>query len=463
MLHSILTTLLLALPAAGIAWEESLAATLQRAADEQRVVFIAINMDGERANDRMVDDVYKDKNIVALSELTLNLVGSVTPHTKLGRCSRFGSIECESHRLVESDIRGRFLRPDADGHVIAPQHLFLDPAGAVLLSVPYGVTSEELEWCFAAALRKVDPTLKLDLSSGARAPKRVVMGGVADAADIETPPTQAEVEQIIKDIRKGTIRGGQRLTAIMRLLLSDDPEAMKMVQTELLGGRGGRGGRGGGRGDGEDTASAKARIMHRMGKVSPTAYWEVALEFLSSTEEALRFEAIATLEQLARKETLKDLRNALRKAEDPRSERSLLRATAAAGAGDKRTRTDLLKKCSSEKDMLLRTNAVLALGHLAAHKDVDAALTELLTESGGPESLSMAAALAMAMTREGSWVELLSSVVARAPDTPLAKACTASIKALEDGSLNAIQAIFMRVSRDEIVRERLFGAAAGGN
>ena len=43
--------------------------------------------------------------------------------------------------------------PDSSGAVIAPQHVFLGGDGSVLLSVPYEVSSLELQWCFGEAWR----------------------------------------------------------------------------------------------------------------------------------------------------------------------------------------------------------------------------------------------------------------------------------------------------------------------
>ncbi|MFT6111159.1 MAG: hypothetical protein ACJA2W_004089, partial [Planctomycetota bacterium] len=64
-------------PAAkGIEWADTFDGALMTAVTEGRVVFIAVNMDGERANERMVKNVYGDKRIVALSERSVNLIAS---------------------------------------------------------------------------------------------------------------------------------------------------------------------------------------------------------------------------------------------------------------------------------------------------------------------------------------------------------------------------------------------------
>ena len=71
--------------AGDIEWKTSLGASLREAGASQRVVFLAVNMDGERANDRMVKEVYKDKAIQALAERTINLVASNDTHAADGK------------------------------------------------------------------------------------------------------------------------------------------------------------------------------------------------------------------------------------------------------------------------------------------------------------------------------------------------------------------------------------------
>ena len=151
------TSVLLLLPlpvrpvagAADIDWQPSYETALLRAADEDRVLFVAVNMDGERANDRTADKTYHDKTVVGLSEHTLNLVASLSEHAKPDRtCPRFGDVTCADHRRVDIDVRENVLAPDDEGYVIAPQHVFLKPDGEVILSVPYEISAAELEWCF---------------------------------------------------------------------------------------------------------------------------------------------------------------------------------------------------------------------------------------------------------------------------------------------------------------------------
>lgn len=455
MFDTALLSAALVLASGDIAWEGSYDAALKRARDEGRVVFVAVNMDGERANDRMVKDVYTDKSIVALAGQTVNLIASAAHHSESGTCPRFGGISCKAHRDAEQALREEYLRPAADGQVVAPQHLFLDPEGNVLLSVVYGVRTEELEWCFVTALKQVDPDTSVKASARARAPRRVVLGATSDPAELEPIPSRAEVEEIAKELKKGTLRGSERMDAVLRLLLTDDPVAIETVLQELRAGPGGA--RGGGRGGGERNVEQKARILHRCGVVSPAAYWAAIVELVDSSEDELRHETIAALEQLAAPESLKDVRAALKKTKEPRAERGLLRALGSAGAADKGVRAELLKRAEHEQDSVLRINAVLALGHLTPHDEVATFLGNLLADPSAEEDLRVAAACAMALTRAAEWKTALEPHAQAAQDTPLKAACVAAVQALEQGSLSRIEEPFVRVSRDEIVRERYFG------
>ena len=65
---------------AQIAWEADFEAAKQRAAAERKVLFIAINMDGEKANQTLATKTYTEAEVVALSKETVNLIASKYDH-----------------------------------------------------------------------------------------------------------------------------------------------------------------------------------------------------------------------------------------------------------------------------------------------------------------------------------------------------------------------------------------------
>lgn len=452
--------------AGGIAWRTSLSETQREAGASQSVVFLAVNMDGERANDRMVKEVYSDKAIQSLSTHTLNLIASNDTHSSSGKtCKRFGEITCEDHRHVDADVRSEVLAPDEGGFVVAPQHVFLGPDGGVLLSVPYEIRAEELEWCFAMALRTNDPDLQLKVSSEARPPKRLIMGGVFQVgAEAEaTPLTRESALELISELKKGLLRGEELRSAYRRLAMADEPEARDYMLSVLrtvprAGGRGGRGGGPGGddRDDNGEIRDRRPRLMRWIGANSPRSYWEVCIEFIDENDAALRAEAVVAIEQLGAKESVKAINSRLRKEKDEAIKKNLLRALGTCGADDKTARKTLLKQAGSKKEPVLQTNAILALGWLSAHEDVTEALNEFFTEEEGAQRIP--ATLAMAISRDESWIAVLKEALEADPDAELKSHIEAALLVLEGGSLQTVESRHKEVAGDEIPRDRLFGA-----
>lgn len=455
------------LQAGDIAWRTDLRETLREAKASKQVVFVAVNMDGERANDRMVKDVYKDKLIVELAGRSLNLVASNDTHAGEGKtCPRFGHVTCKEHRHVDVDVRTQVLAPDEEGYVIAPQHLFLGPDGQVLLSVPYEVGVAELEWCFVAALKAVDPDLVLEPSKEARPPKRLVMAGVhaLGAESSELPLTREGALELVAELKKGMIRGAERQKSLRKLAMADEKEAREYLLNVLRtapgrgAGGGGRGGGGGGGPEGEKN-DPRPRLMHWIGANSPASYWEVCAEFLGENDLLLRKEAVVAVEQLGSPDALKAIQKALRKEKDESVAKNLLRALGTCGGDDKGARKTLLKQAKSDKKPLLQANAVVALGWLSPDEEVAEFLTETLSEGEG--QVQIGAVLAMAITRDGAWVELLQAKLEDEPEAPLKEAIEAALAVLKGGPLGGIEGDVTRITSDELKRERLFGTGRG--
>ncbi|MCB9914018.1 MAG: hypothetical protein H6828_02580 [Planctomycetes bacterium] len=448
---------------AGIEWQAEYEQALQLAKDEGRVVFIAVNMDGERANDRLAEKTYQDKRIRELAQSTVNLVASNFDHAKSGStCPRFGTIGCDQHRRVDVDVRGKVLAPDADGFVIAPQHVWLAPSGEVLLSVPYDVSEAELEWCFVTALRTVDPDFAWHLPSDARAPKRLVMGGVAQTGE-ETgaglpPPTRAEALELLDKLKRG-LRGDEHQKALRRLAQADEPEACNymvgILRAAAGGGRGG-GGRGGGGPAGDGSEPGKDRrieLLRWIATSSPPSYWEVVAEVLSAGEPALRAQAVVAIEELAAPESLKEVRAALSKEKDAKIKKDLYRALGAVARDDAKARKTLLKQAGDKRQPLWQRNAILALGMLTPDEEVHAFLTELVTSGEG--QVREAALAAIALTRDPAWLELLKGDLT---GTESFTALLVNVRAvLEGGKLALVRDAVEALGEDDLPRDRLFG------
>lgn len=478
MLNLLIALALNAAPAAEIAWQPALEGALERAATEKKLVFLAVNMDGERANDRMVEKVYTDKTVIELSTHALNVIASAAEHAGGDKsCPRFHGIRCMDHRRSDSAARKELLKADLQGMVVAPQHVFLGPDGKVILSVPYEISAAELEWCFATALQKAAPDLKTPMPPQARMPRRVILGGVFDPSNGEAgaaPPTHKEVEELIKELRKGRA-DKDAVTMMLRLLLTDDPAAMEFVELELKssggmgGGRGGGGGGGGGRGGGggagpgapgaagRDGGGKHQRILHAIGDLSPAAYWQMTAEFLGDNDVQLRSEAAVALEQLGAADALKELQTALAKEQNPLVQGRILRALGSCGAADARVKSQLVKRARTEKNEKLRAAAVAALGWLDADAEVKELLEGLLAK--GTEAERTAAIGAMAITRSAAWKPLLEKAQAETRDEAQQKLLQSALEAIGGASLKPIALALERATGDDIERERLFGRA----
>ena len=149
-----------------IQWATSLDDALEKAKAEKRVIFVAMNMDGERANDEIAADHYKDPILVKLSRNTINLFCSNNLHKKSGGCTRCKGTTCAAHRKSDFDVRRKILGVDGDAALVAPQHLFVSPEGKVIHSAAYFITKGELEWMWVDAIREIQPTF--DWAPGGR-------------------------------------------------------------------------------------------------------------------------------------------------------------------------------------------------------------------------------------------------------------------------------------------------------
>ncbi|HEX9792528.1 MAG TPA: hypothetical protein VGC54_00950, partial [Planctomycetota bacterium] len=219
-----------------IAWEADYAGAFGRAATEKKVVLLAVNMDGERANDTIAEKVYADEVVLEQAAGIVALVGSQSVHGSPGKtCKRFGTLTCEQHQQVDVKARASVLKAAVDGRVVSPQHVLLGPDGAVILSVPYEIRAGELAWCIVTARRALDPAAKIPMPATARAPRRLIMGGVHDPGSDENaclPLTEGELKEVMAQLRTSR-EALEVISAFHRILATDHPDAVKFVATEL--------------------------------------------------------------------------------------------------------------------------------------------------------------------------------------------------------------------------------------
>lgn len=446
---TVLASILLSAPtllAAGedIEWAASYAEGMTRAAEESRVVFVAVHMPGERGNERMARDVYTDDAVVALAGRTVNLVAvAMDLWREQGTRLDLGDLTEEQLRRLDIDLRTNVLTSDDRGYVIAPQHVFLKPDGEVLLAVPWELTAAELEWCFVRALSLADPEDAPAASARARPPKELLVGETPEVEETRgpAPATLEEVEALIRERDKGMPKSA-RWTALLRIFTADEEVARKYATREMRSG-------------GRNADANKAGLIRNVARLSPASWWEVVVEFADHPSELVREEVAACLEVLEAPDAARDVQKTLRKEKEPRLVGAWLRAWAASAPGDERARKEVLEAVEKAKGLRERAGAVIALGHLVPGEDVDAALAELLDANELEEELRLAAIVAAALTRNERWGAPLAALAQGEGDT--ASAAAAAARVLGGGKLFALGPYVRTATGDRVDRERLFG------
>jgi HEAT repeat protein len=136
-----------------IQWESDFDAALQRAKTENKPLFVAFLMDKEPANDETIYKLYTDPDILKLTAKFVCLACCVGTHElDHDTCSKFPGCTCEQHQAIEKKARARWIVGE---DVLAPQHVFCDPDGQVLLRKVYFVPKETLQSSMAVALAAV--------------------------------------------------------------------------------------------------------------------------------------------------------------------------------------------------------------------------------------------------------------------------------------------------------------------
>src|SRR4029079_13729128 len=109
-----------------IQWQRSLDDALAIATTEKRPILIAVNVDGESASDRIVDEVYRDPKFVAWTRKFACVAASISRHNprdhdEHGRrilCPRLGNVTCGEHIALATIPHDTYL----GGERISPRH-----------------------------------------------------------------------------------------------------------------------------------------------------------------------------------------------------------------------------------------------------------------------------------------------------------------------------------------------------
>ena len=391
-----------------IKWTTDLDAAFARAKDEKRVIFVAINMDGERANAEMLAEHYRDGRLAKLSRQTVNIFCTQSKER------RVSGVSVEQQHHCEVQVRERILKATPDTWVVSPQHLFLGPDGKILSSVPYRVTKGELEWMWVDAIHKIDKDFAWKLPGSAHAPRRLRYDGKPAApAEGKKPPTKEEVDEILDGLNKDGLSGWARAREKIPILMrSDDKRAMDVAVTVL----------------GFIQGERRARMLDGIGATSPRVWWRVVTPHVSDRLAVVRRAAVDALGALAEPKAVKVLDKASKNRKEEATIRGyILIAWASCNPKDKKL-ARLLAKTVRDDDEMLRSRVIIAAGKLEQRK----AVTELLAKglADGSTIVRQTSAWMVAQRRDK---HLLQSVQAAAgietdPETKeLMKAADAAI------------------------------------
>ena len=420
---TILITLGIAVPAnAQIQWAKSVDAALAKAKAENKVIFVALNMDGERANNQMVGEHYRDSEIQKLSRHTINMFCSNNVHKKTGNCTRCKGTTCAIHRDNDFQVRRKFLNVDGNEAIVAPQHLFVSPEGKIITSVSYFITKGELEWMFVNAIRELNPEFAWTPRGRSRAPEKYLKGG-ADKTKAEKPPTKEEVQKALKDIKKvagarGGGRGGWReiIEAAQKnsriVIRSDDKRALDWGQNTL-----------------RSYGRFRDGLIRDIGKVSPKPWSKVIEAYLTDTKDETRKTVAIALEQLANPKSVNPLRKAAKKEKEDDILGRMLRALAASGPGKSTAISTVTKAAKSHKKARVRAHAIVGVGKIEKREAVTTSLRVGLQDEDA--LVRTVTAYVIAIRQDKSLLDhLVASLQAETED---------SVKAWFEKAINAVK------------------------
>ncbi|MCU0862383.1 MAG: hypothetical protein MUC36_01205 [Planctomycetes bacterium] len=438
----VVVTTLLSSAVAQVRWTPRFEEAMQLARAESKVVLLAFNLAGERANDELVADHYKDPVLGKLSQFTVNVFCSIATEP------RVPGVTAQQQQSAEQQARLQVLKIGPGEDVIAPQHVFVGPDGAVLSAVSYRITKGELEWAWVDAIRKVDPGFQWELSNSARAPGRLSFGAV-ERGQNGKPPTKEEVVEALKEVRKSRMAAMRNLAEIELLMKSDQPEAIGFVDSTLNGLQ----------------ANWVAGALDTMGMISPKAYHTVIGGHLSHRDESVRLAAAGALERLAEPKAWAALAKQYKLEKADKVRGRLLRAMASCGPTQKETLTQIDKVMAKEPDAGMRSQALLALAQVDDKPKVHEGLRAALRDPSA--KVRSTAAFVLASRRDAEFALTLEEAAAREEELETKAWLEAAAKVVRGGDGAAFKNFLQQVLGEVVPRAGLGGlggrgAGAGG-
>jgi len=310
-----------------VRWVGPLDRALEQAREKRLPVLVAINTDrdGEGpgpdggGNTRMVYVHYRDAEVVALSRHFVCVIASPNVHEEVAEpgkvCSRFGDVPCAAHVASEAGARAAWFAGVAK--IVAPQHLFLDSSGKLLLRKEYEVEAKDLIALMLQALYKASPA---------------VYEAVAEERYVEAARA---------------LRGADdeaRRSAAHELATSPDPRAASVLRKAILALK---------------EEADRARLVRAAGSAPGPAVEGLFAELLADKSTRVRAAAAAALGRIATPGSTTALAAALKREKEPEGKNALLRALGERGSDP--AVAAVVLPLLGDKSAQVRTQAALAL------------------------------------------------------------------------------------------------------
>jgi hypothetical protein len=258
------------------------------------------------------------------------------------------------------------------------------------------MTAGQLEWFVADGIQRFDPKFTWALGERARAPEGLRYGAEVEKTEQTPtpPPTAAEVDEAIAELKKS--RGGWRgaIEHYTVLLRSDQPAAIKYVETQLRGGRG----------------FMTPIALTSIADVSPVEWAPLLCEFVDDRDAGHRESAARGLAKMADEKSAKAVKKQLRSEKEPAVRAWLVRAAVTTSPKDKATIAAVEKVLADDEDATVRMHAAVAAGALEDKAAARRLMQQALAD--GDPNVRSASAYAMAASRDQDYAEVLEQALA---------------------------------------------------
>lgn len=395
-----------------IVWERDFDTAFARAAETHRPVLIAIMKDGEIGCTRMLEDVYRRREIIdatadfimlPCSKYEHSPVRAVVNGVEMETCPVFPGVACGDHRKNETEMRARFQSSDT---VIAPQHLVVDAERRILTRRVYEMRASEMVAFLADGRRVAGLEAKVAAESAPAA-------GASPPAAAE-PALDPAGRMLLDRILTGSVPEKEQAT---REFLRDGDASRARILVASL---------------------PKLRSLEeRCAVVRAAGYRDCAhaapemVPLLAAKEPILRNSAVVTLEEMENDAAAPHLLALREKEKDAEIQKDIVRALGPCGGGRPEVRAVLMKEIRSQRDVM-RIAAILSLGRfLSGDDEVRKTLARTFAKDGD-NNTRIAVLFAVSLSRDPSLASYVDELVKDEKNAQLRQAA-AAVKGILNG------------------------------